>query len=194
MENKALISSAIQYQKTASDNMFSILATLQNGGEKMIEETLDKCFWFPETGKEGLVSWYDTCAKTTDSFKQMIDQGYEEAQKFFESFNVEPQTQEKPVNPAAQPIKKAKAAAVRKRQSAKPKPAGPRKTAAVKKTATSKTAPVATETASKSSAAKPAGASETATSVRSQSADSNKNSTVSKTTAAASAKATGTEK
>ncbi len=157
MESKVLISRAIQYQKAASDNLFSIFATLQNGGEKMVEETLDQCTWFPESGKKGIVFWYDTCTKTTDSFKQMIDQSYEEAQKYIDSSEVKSQSKEKVVQPAKKTVKKTQVAPVRRRQQAKPKPdAAKTKAAITKETKISKSVPVRTETKSKKAVAKSA--------------------------------------
>lgn len=151
MDNKAFISRAIRYQKAASDNMFSILTTLQSGGEKMVEETLNQCTWFPESGRKGLVFWYDTCTQTRSNLKQMIDQSYEEVQKYFDIPEAPAPSVEKTGQSAVSTAKKAAAPAARKKQPAKPKAAASKaKEAEVQNIAGEKPAQATTQRAKRS--------------------------------------------
>lgn len=144
MGNRALMSRAIRYQKTASDSIFTIVTTLQSSNEKMMRETLNQYSWLPESSKKGLFFWYDTCNQTTTGLKKMVDRSYEEAQKYFEAPSPEaPSTKpaaKKPATTKAAPQKKAATKTIAKVSPTK-KPAAstkstPAKTATTKKKTT----------------------------------------------------------
>lgn len=155
MENKALMSRAIQYQKAASDNIFSLVATLQNSGEKIVKETLDQYSWLPESSKKGLIDWYDTCTKTTDGLKEMVDRSYEEMEKYL----ITPEPEQQAAKTTSQTVVKTEATP---RTRAPKKPAATKaKPTPVKKTAT-KTAPAKVTAAKKSTAKSPSTTAKTA--------------------------------
>ncbi|MCP3889601.1 MAG: hypothetical protein GY702_12120 [Desulfobulbaceae bacterium] len=133
MENTAFISEAIRYQKTASDQIFEILALYQSNSEALVQQTLDQCDWVPDISKESYLSWSENYQKTTTYLKTIVDTGFEQAELAFTPPVVEERSKNKP-----QPATKAKTAAASKVRSKKASAdtgkaaAAPAKTAAVK--------------------------------------------------------------
>ncbi len=138
MENTAFITEAIRYQKTASDQVFEILALYQSNSEALVQQTLDQCDWLPDISKESYLSWSENYQKTTTYLKTIVDTGFEQAELAFTPPVVEESSKNKP-----QPATKAKTAAASKSTAAKVRSkkasadtgkaaAAPAKTAAVK--------------------------------------------------------------
>lgn len=104
MQQRETLSKAIRYQKTASDNAFSIISILQNSGEQMLKTTLDQCTWIPEKGRKDYLTWSRNYLQMTEKMKSYIDKGYEEAERLFvRAEKTAPVPKEPPVQQKASP-------------------------------------------------------------------------------------------
>lgn len=81
MDNKDFIAEAIQYQKSASDQVFEILSLYRRNSDNYILDAMDQFVWIPEESKERYQSWSDACDETTAYLKSLIDAGFEQIEE-----------------------------------------------------------------------------------------------------------------
>jgi hypothetical protein len=134
MIDKDYYSKALDYQKAATDNAFTILTILQSSTEQIVTKTMDNIPWLSAYGKEGCHIWFNSCKSTTDNLKEAIDKGFTSAESTL-------------VKPAPKTLKKApvvKAAPATKRKTtakSKPKSTAASKVTEVKTTPQEKNKP-----------------------------------------------------
>lgn len=144
MQHLEILAKAIRYQKIASDNAFTLLSIFQDSSEQMLKTTLESSL-IPQQSKEGCLTWSSNYRQATETIKDFVDKGYEEAEQLFKQ--------------PGKPVQKPKAAPMAKStpkapaQKAKPKAAA-RKTTTAKKTVTPAAKPVAQKTAPNAAAEK----------------------------------------
>lgn len=83
MESKALLSEAIQYQKTASDQVFEMLELYQSSSNALVKQTINNIPWIPEISKESYFTLDDNYQQMTVYLKSLVDAGFEQAKHVF---------------------------------------------------------------------------------------------------------------
>jgi hypothetical protein len=85
MDNKALYSKAMQYQRVAVKNTFSLLSILQDHGERLFKKSLEQNPWLPEKSKKACHCLADTCFDSSRLFEKIINRNFDDLEKFYRS-------------------------------------------------------------------------------------------------------------
>jgi hypothetical protein len=101
MTRWALFARAIRYQKTATDNAFSVLSAVQHGSEEMLKDSLKYCSWMPESGKKSCLSYTDEYIQATERIRSMVNEGFDQVEN---SFSGSDTPQAKPTSPPQKQI------------------------------------------------------------------------------------------
>ena len=72
----------ITFNKTAFDNSFNALVTLQEQTEKMVNAFLDQATWLPEEGKKVTLDWIKAYKKGCEDFKKVVDENFKRVEDF----------------------------------------------------------------------------------------------------------------
>lgn len=72
----------INFNKTAFDNSFNALVTLQEQTEKMVNTFLDQATWLPEEGKKVTLDWIQAYKKGCEDFKKVVDENFKRVEDF----------------------------------------------------------------------------------------------------------------
>jgi hypothetical protein len=83
MDQKQILKQMISFNKTAFDNTFNALVTLQEQTERMCATLLDQAAWLPEDGKKAIQNWVDTYKSGRDTFRKSVDDSFEKVEAFF---------------------------------------------------------------------------------------------------------------
>jgi hypothetical protein len=83
MENKEIVKQMIDFQKKSFDNCFSAMIMIQDQTEKLLKTFIGQSLMNDES-KKVLDQWTDVYKKSRDDFKKAIDEGYSEAESFFD--------------------------------------------------------------------------------------------------------------
>jgi hypothetical protein len=75
----------ITFNKTAFDNSFNALVTLQEQTEKMVNAFLDQATWLPEEGKKVTLDWIQAYRKGCEDFKKTVDENFKRVEDFIAS-------------------------------------------------------------------------------------------------------------
>ena len=75
---------AVDYQKTMYDNSFSMISTLQEHGDKMMEVVFDKTGFFPDPGREMYFSWAGFAKNSRENLKDYMDSTFDRVRSFLE--------------------------------------------------------------------------------------------------------------
>jgi hypothetical protein len=159
MDNKDFIAEAIQYQKSASDQVFEILSLYRRNSDNYILEAMDQFVWIPEQSKEQYQSWSDACDETTVYLKSLIDAGFDQIEEALNTASpAETIFSQKPAEKKAEPPKPVEVKAVEKKETpaAKPKAPATTRAAATKKPAAKTTAAKPARRTKAAATAKPA--------------------------------------
>ncbi len=90
MEQKQIARQMMEFNKTAFDNSFNAMASLQDQMEKTVMSFLDKAPWFPEEGKKAINDWVSGYKKGRDDFKAAADDGFRKVNDFFSREETQP--------------------------------------------------------------------------------------------------------
>jgi hypothetical protein len=82
MENKELVKQMVELHKTSFDNSFSMLTTLQEQMEKMVDSFVAQAPWLPEDGKKAIGNLVVTYKRGREDFKKLVDDGYKKVEDF----------------------------------------------------------------------------------------------------------------
>lgn len=85
MDNRALYTKTMQYQRVAVKNTFSLLAILQDHGERLLKKSLEQNPWLPERSKKACNCLADTCFDSSRRFEKIIDRNFDDLEKFYRS-------------------------------------------------------------------------------------------------------------
>lgn len=83
MEQKKLFKEMVNFQKTAFDNSFKAIITVQEQGEKMVTVFLTQASWLPKDGKKAITDWIDVCKKRRDDFRDVVEESFSKVQDYF---------------------------------------------------------------------------------------------------------------
>ena len=84
-EPNQMLKQMLDFNKTAFDNSFSAMLTIQEQNEKMVNTFLEQAAWIPEEGKKLIKEWVDTYKKGCDDFKKTADDNFKKVVDFFEA-------------------------------------------------------------------------------------------------------------
>jgi len=73
----------IQFNKSAFDNSFAAMVTLQDQTEKMVNTFLEQATWLPEEGKKVVSEWVASYKKGREEFKKVVDENFKRVEDFF---------------------------------------------------------------------------------------------------------------
>ena len=83
MDQKQIAKQMVDFNKTAFDNSFNAMTTLQDQTEKLILNFLEKAPWIPEEGKKAINTWIAGYKKGRDDFKAAADDNYRKVFEYF---------------------------------------------------------------------------------------------------------------
>ena len=89
MDQKQIAKQMIEFNKTAFDNTFSAMITLQDQTEKMVFRFLEKAPWFPEEGKKAINDWMNSYKKGRDDFRTSAEESYKKVATYFANLQKE---------------------------------------------------------------------------------------------------------
>jgi hypothetical protein len=98
MDNKALYSKTVRYQRVAVKNTFSLLSTLQDHGERLLKKSLEQNPWLPEKSKKACACLADTCFNSSKLLEKIVDRNFSDIEKLY-------RTGDKPQKKQTQPKK-----------------------------------------------------------------------------------------
>ena len=85
MEYNQMFKQMIDFNKTAFDNTFNALVTLQEQTEKMVSSFLEQATWLPEEGKKVTLDWVKAYKKGCEDFKKAVDENFKRVEDFLAS-------------------------------------------------------------------------------------------------------------
>lgn len=85
MEPKVMLKQMLDFNKTAFDNSFNAMLTIQEQNAKMVNAFLEQAAWVPEEGKKLVRNWVEVCKKGSEDFKKTADENYKKVDEFFGS-------------------------------------------------------------------------------------------------------------
>jgi hypothetical protein len=83
MDQKQLFKQMIEFNQTTFNNIFDATVLVQDQFEKVASAALDQIPGLPAEGRKAIENWADVFKDGRNSFKQQIDNGFEQAEKLF---------------------------------------------------------------------------------------------------------------
>ena len=83
MEPNAMLKQMLDFNKTAFDNSFNAMLTIQEQNAKMVNTFLEQAPWMPDEGKKVIRDWVNAYKKGCEEFKSTADENYNKVEKFF---------------------------------------------------------------------------------------------------------------
>ena len=83
MENNQMFKQMISFNKTAFDNTFNVLVTLQEQNEKMVNTFIAQATWLPEEGKKVTLDWIKAYKKGCEDLKKLVDENFKRVEVLF---------------------------------------------------------------------------------------------------------------
>ena len=83
MEPNLLLKQMLAFNKTAYDNSFNAMLTIQEQNSKMVDTFLEQASWMPEEGKKLIRNWVNAYKKGCEDFKKATDENYKKVDEFF---------------------------------------------------------------------------------------------------------------
>ena len=85
MEPNLLLKQMLEFNKTAFDNSFNAMLTIQEQNAKMVDTFVEQATWMPEEGKKLIREWVNAYKKGYQDFKKTADENYKKVDEFFAS-------------------------------------------------------------------------------------------------------------
>ena len=83
MEPNVMLKQMLDFNKTAFDNSFNAMLTIQEQNAKMVNTFLEQATWMPEEGKKLIRNWVGAYKKGYEDFKKAADENYQKVEDFF---------------------------------------------------------------------------------------------------------------
>ncbi len=83
MEPNFMLKQMLNFNKTAFDNSFTAMLTIQEQNAKMVNTFLEQATWMPEEGKKLIRDWVNAYKKGCEDFKKTADENYKKVDEFF---------------------------------------------------------------------------------------------------------------
>jgi len=77
MFNDKIAKQIIDFQKSAFDNFYGAVVTLQDQSQAALNTMLDKTPWVPREGKKAIDGWIQMYNTGRDEYKGLVDDGFE---------------------------------------------------------------------------------------------------------------------
>lgn len=87
MEHYQFLKQMTQFNKTAFDSSYNAMTMFREHNEKMATSLLDQATWMPEQGKKAITEWMKSYKKGCEDFKKIVDQNYQNLEKYFTGFS-----------------------------------------------------------------------------------------------------------
>lgn len=71
------------FNKTAFDNAFSSMATIQEQAENAANTCFNQAVWMPQAGKTAIGEWMKACRQAREGFKNSVDDGFKKVESCF---------------------------------------------------------------------------------------------------------------
>ena len=85
MEPNLLLKQMLEFNKTAFDNSFNAMLTIQEQNAKMVDTFVEQATWIAEEGKKLIRDWVNAYKKGCQDFKKTADENYKKVDEFFAS-------------------------------------------------------------------------------------------------------------
>lgn len=85
MEQMNMFKQMIDFNKTAFNNSFNTMVTLQDQMEKATNSLIDLATWLPEEGRNTIKGWVGTCKEGRENFKTAMDENLKKSEDFFKT-------------------------------------------------------------------------------------------------------------
>lgn len=85
MDNKALYTKTMRFQRVAVENTFSFFAIMQNYGEQVLKESLNQNTWIPEKGKKTFHCLANTCSIGAKFAEKIAQRNFIEMEKIYDA-------------------------------------------------------------------------------------------------------------
>ena len=83
MDPNFMLKQMLDFNKTAYDNSFNAMLTIQEQNAKMVNTFLEQATWMPEEGKKLIRDWVSAYKKGCEDFKKTADENYKKVDEFF---------------------------------------------------------------------------------------------------------------
>jgi 4-alpha-glucanotransferase len=87
MEHYQFLKQMTQFNKTAFDSSYNAMCMFREHNQKMATSLLDQATWMPEQGKKAITEWMKSYNKGCEDFKKIVDQNYQNLEKYFTGFS-----------------------------------------------------------------------------------------------------------
>ncbi len=84
MDGKVMVRQMMEFNKTAFDNGFAVMVTMQEQAEKIAATFLDQAHWLPAEGKKIAGQWMGACKQGREGFKNTMDESYGKLSTLFD--------------------------------------------------------------------------------------------------------------
>ncbi len=85
MEQKQMLKQMVEFNQAAFNNAFNAMTLLQGQFEQVGKTVLEQATWLPAEGRQAIENWTETYKSACQTFKQKIDDSYQQVEKFFVS-------------------------------------------------------------------------------------------------------------
>ena len=83
MDQKQLLKQMIEFNQATFNNIFNATVLVQDQFERVAKAALDQISGLPAEGRKTIENWADVFKDGRNSFKQHIDNSFEQAEKLF---------------------------------------------------------------------------------------------------------------
>ncbi len=85
MEQKQMLKQMLEFNQTAFNNAFNAMTALQGQFEQVAKTVLEQANQLPAEARQAIENWTETYKSACQTFKQKIDDSYQQVEKFFVS-------------------------------------------------------------------------------------------------------------
>jgi hypothetical protein len=85
MDPNQMLKQMLDFNKTAFDNTFNAMLTIQEQNEKMFNTFMDQATWMPDEGKKLIFEWINAYKKGCEDFKKAADDNYKKVVDYFKT-------------------------------------------------------------------------------------------------------------
>lgn len=81
MYDRELYSRVVRFQRTAVENTFKILTTLQGHSDKILKKSLEQMPWLPQGSKSTCMGLSDSCIHGSNNLQKIVVQGFNDVER-----------------------------------------------------------------------------------------------------------------
>ena len=83
MDQQKITQEMIKFNKSALDDTFNTITTIQDQSARMFTAFMDKAHWLSDDGKKAINDWLAAYKKGRDDMKAATDEKYEKVANYF---------------------------------------------------------------------------------------------------------------